>query len=148
MVMVSMMIKNDSDNSSYLEVFTNAESVRKEVKTKIQHQDTVISQLRRENNERQLEVEILRQQMMQTIEMVKSGWYKEMKKPDITRVITPEGAEVDVEWNPAIGDNLSDEELLKQYIKQKRTQEEIQELGLEEWARRKRNELKRKQQAL
>ena len=85
---------------------------------------------------------------MQTIEMVKSGWYKGMKKPDIRRVATPEGAEVDVEWNPAIGDNLSDEELLKQYIKQKRTQEEIQEIGLEEWARRKRNEIKRKQQAL
>ena len=142
-----MLKEQYSDNSSYLEVFTNAESVRKEVKTKIQHQDTVISQLRKENKERQLEVEILRQQMMQTIEMVKSGWYKEMKKPDIARVTTPEGAEVDVEWNPAIGDNLSDEELLKQYIKQKRTQEEIQELGLDEWARRKRNEIKRKQQA-
>ena len=85
---------------------------------------------------------------MQTIEMVKSGWYKEMKKPGLRRVTTPEGAEVDVEWNPAIGDNLSDEELLKQHIKQKRTQEEIQEIGLEEWARRKRNEIKRKQQAL
>ena len=85
---------------------------------------------------------------MQTIEMVKSGWYKEMKKPGLRRVTTPEGAEADVEWNPAIGDNLSDEELLKQYIKQKRTQEEIQEIGLEEWARRKRNEIKRKQQAL
>jgi len=92
------------------------------------------------------EIEELKKQMekqSKMIEMLKSSWHKQAKTPITNFVETPDGEKITFEeHNPE--EYMSDDELLIKYIKHKKTMKDVKKLGLSEWAKRKRKEIKKK----